>query len=220
MVGIWICAIPSYSLSSAYPLGKFLSFYKNIPYFYVNFYLFLPYRKENPNKIHNFSLVCFQILTQKMPKRLHPRLLLLLLQLLLPLLLLANSGTLAQQEEPPKEVPSPNEGGGGAAEQSPSVASATLLEEDQQQQQQSKCGTKETDFAPCVGRERADEQFKHCCSQYVPAGCQPLCQYEPDELTARNMVRAFLNTWTFLRNRNFIFSDKKDFPRGVLLSIY
>lgn len=51
-----------------------------------------------------------------------------------------------------------------------------------------KCGTQETDFAPCIARERADSLFKHCCRQYAPDGCQSLCQYETDELTARNLV--------------------------------
>uniref|UniRef100_A0AC34FM73 WH2 domain-containing protein n=1 Tax=Panagrolaimus sp. ES5 TaxID=591445 RepID=A0AC34FM73_9BILA len=48
------------------------------------------------------------------------------------------------------------------------------------------CGTAETDYAPCLGRERADTLFRHCCQQYAPEGCQSLCTYESDELTARN----------------------------------
>uniref|UniRef100_A0A914H7C1 Domain of unknown function DB domain-containing protein n=1 Tax=Globodera rostochiensis TaxID=31243 RepID=A0A914H7C1_GLORO len=54
--------------------------------------------------------------------------------------------------------------------------------------EQPKCGTKETDFAPCLPREKADGLFKHCCQQYVPAGCHHLCQYETDELIARNLL--------------------------------
>ncbi|KAL3085654.1 hypothetical protein niasHT_037395 [Heterodera trifolii] len=69
-------------------------------------------------------------------------------------------------------------------------------QQDQQQQvsenvatdEQQKCGTKETDFAPCLPREKADELFKHCCQQYVPAGCHHLCQYETDELISRNLL--------------------------------
>lgn len=48
------------------------------------------------------------------------------------------------------------------------------------------CGTPETDYAPCLARERADSLFRHCCQQYAPEGCQSLCTYESDELTARN----------------------------------
>lgn len=58
-------------------------------------------------------------------------------------------------------------------------------------QTESKCGTVESDYAPCVTRERGDSLFKHCCQQYAPAGCQELCQYETDELTARNLVRPY-----------------------------
>lgn len=55
-----------------------------------------------------------------------------------------------------------------------------------------KCGTIETDYLPCMTREKADSIFSHCCSQYVPQGCHSLCQYESDELTARNLVYLFL----------------------------
>ena len=48
------------------------------------------------------------------------------------------------------------------------------------------CGTPETDYAPCLGRERADSLFRHCCQQYAPEGCQSICTYESDEVTARN----------------------------------
>ncbi|KAI1718794.1 DB module domain-containing protein [Ditylenchus destructor] len=51
-----------------------------------------------------------------------------------------------------------------------------------------KCGNAESDYAPCVSRERGDALFKHCCQQYAPDGCQSLCQYETDELTARNLL--------------------------------
>uniref|UniRef100_A0A7E4UVM9 WH2 domain-containing protein n=1 Tax=Panagrellus redivivus TaxID=6233 RepID=A0A7E4UVM9_PANRE len=50
------------------------------------------------------------------------------------------------------------------------------------------CGTAESDYAPCVARERADSLFSHCCQQYAPEGCQSLCTYENDELTARNAL--------------------------------
>lgn len=53
------------------------------------------------------------------------------------------------------------------------------------------CGSVENDFAPCVNRERADLLFKQCCQQYAPEGCQSLCQYETDELSARNLVSNF-----------------------------
>jgi hypothetical protein len=56
------------------------------------------------------------------------------------------------------------------------------------EQGQLKCGTKETDYTPCLSRERADSIFSQCCNQYVPQGCYSLCQYESDELTARNLV--------------------------------
>lgn len=51
-----------------------------------------------------------------------------------------------------------------------------------------RCGTAETDFAPCVELEKANSLFQHCCRQYAPEGCLPLCQYETDELAARNLV--------------------------------
>jgi hypothetical protein len=51
-----------------------------------------------------------------------------------------------------------------------------------------RCGTAETDFAPCVDLEKANSLFQHCCRQYAPEGCLPLCQYENDELAARNLV--------------------------------
>ncbi|KAI6205543.1 DB domain-containing protein [Aphelenchoides besseyi] len=50
-----------------------------------------------------------------------------------------------------------------------------------------RCGTAETDYAPCVEQEKADALFQHCCRQYAPEGCLPLCQYETDELKARNL---------------------------------
>lgn len=57
-----------------------------------------------------------------------------------------------------------------------------------------KCGTKETDFAPCIPKDRANNLFKHCCQQYAPEGCHSLCQYETDELTARNMLLQTVKT--------------------------
>lgn len=65
-------------------------------------------------------------------------------------------------------------------------------------QEDAKCGTAETDFAPCVPKDRADSLFQHCCRQYAPEGCQPLCQYETDELAARNLVRIVRLVYLFL----------------------
>lgn len=45
-----------------------------------------------------------------------------------------------------------------------------------------------TQFISCIPKDRANNLFKHCCQQYAPEGCHSLCQYETDELTARNMV--------------------------------
>ena len=69
-----------------------------------------------------------------------------------------------------------------------SKSEASNNDQKQNLEQQSKCGTKETDYTPCMPRERADSIFSHCCSQYVPQGCHSLCQYGSDELTARNLV--------------------------------
>lgn len=71
---------------------------------------------------------------------------------------------------------------------------ASNNDQKQNLEQQSKCGTKETDYTPCMPRERADSIFSHCCSQYVPQGCHSLCQYESDELTARNLLLQAVKT--------------------------
>ncbi|MFH4983650.1 hypothetical protein AB6A40_010359 [Gnathostoma spinigerum] len=52
----------------------------------------------------------------------------------------------------------------------------------------STCGTAESDYAPCVPKERADSIFKQCCEINTPDGCQDLCQYEANELAARNLL--------------------------------
>ncbi|TKR58809.1 hypothetical protein L596_030208 [Steinernema carpocapsae] len=62
------------------------------------------------------------------------------------------------------------------------------------QDKEAKCGTAESEFAPCVTKERADNLFKQCCKQYVPPGCQSLCQYETDEVTARNILMQAIKT--------------------------
>uniref|UniRef100_A0A1I8BYB2 DB domain-containing protein n=1 Tax=Meloidogyne hapla TaxID=6305 RepID=A0A1I8BYB2_MELHA len=67
----------------------------------------------------------------------------------------------------------------------------TTNNDQKQSIEQQVCGTKETDYTPCMPRERADSIFSHCCSRYVPQGCHSLCQYESDELTARNLVYFF-----------------------------
>lgn len=54
-----------------------------------------------------------------------------------------------------------------------------------------RCGTADTDYAPCVELDKANALFQHCCRQYAPEGCLALCQYETDELTARNLVSPF-----------------------------
>lgn len=33
-----------------------------------------------------------------------------------------------------------------------------------------KCGSAESDFTPCVSKERGDSLFQHCCQQYAPEG--------------------------------------------------
>uniref|UniRef100_A0A7E4UUZ5 DB domain-containing protein n=1 Tax=Panagrellus redivivus TaxID=6233 RepID=A0A7E4UUZ5_PANRE len=50
------------------------------------------------------------------------------------------------------------------------------------------CGTAESDYAPCLSRERADSLFSQCCELHAPAGCRSLCTYESDEATARNAL--------------------------------
>uniref|UniRef100_A0A915EGC9 Domain of unknown function DB domain-containing protein n=1 Tax=Ditylenchus dipsaci TaxID=166011 RepID=A0A915EGC9_9BILA len=82
--------------------------------------------------------------------------------------------SLAQQQQP-SNASLPNNPAFSGASNDTSTASA-------------KCGTAENDFAPCVTKERADSLFKHCCQQYAPDGCQSLCNYETDELTARNLL--------------------------------
>uniref|UniRef100_A0AC35TUL8 DB domain-containing protein n=1 Tax=Rhabditophanes sp. KR3021 TaxID=114890 RepID=A0AC35TUL8_9BILA len=51
-----------------------------------------------------------------------------------------------------------------------------------------KCGTAESDFSPCMVKEKADGLFQNCCKLYAPEGCQELCQYESDEIAARNLI--------------------------------
>jgi hypothetical protein len=86
------------------------------------------------------------------------------------------------QSDSPVQSP-PKEGGVDAAQSAESGQQSSGA-----QTSSTKCGNVEMDYAPCLARERADQLFKHCCSQYVPAGCHSLCQYEADELTARNLV--------------------------------
>ncbi|VDM11875.1 unnamed protein product [Wuchereria bancrofti] len=51
-----------------------------------------------------------------------------------------------------------------------------------------KCGHPETDYSPCVTRTRADVLFRQCCQLYVPEECHDLCQYESEEIPARNLL--------------------------------
>lgn len=71
------------------------------------------------------------------------------------------------------------------------INNGLMAQEQQLQTEAPKCGTAENDYAPCVGKDRADKLFKDCCQQYAPEGCQSLCQYETDELKARNLVLFF-----------------------------
>ncbi|VDK50330.1 unnamed protein product [Anisakis simplex] len=64
----------------------------------------------------------------------------------------------------------------------------TILADDKCNTFQSPCGTIESDYAPCIPKDQANELFRQCCLQYVPDGCHDLCQYETDELTARNLL--------------------------------
>ncbi|OZC08511.1 DB module [Onchocerca flexuosa] len=50
------------------------------------------------------------------------------------------------------------------------------------------CGTPETDYSPCVMKNRADALFRQCCQLYVPESCHDLCQYEIEEIPARNLL--------------------------------
>lgn len=51
------------------------------------------------------------------------------------------------------------------------------------------CGTIESDYAPCIEKEKADRLFQNCCKMYAPEGCLPLCEYIADEFTSRSLVR-------------------------------
>nr|CDP97500.1 Bm10296, isoform e [Brugia malayi] len=50
-----------------------------------------------------------------------------------------------------------------------------------------KCGHPKTDYSPCVTRSQSDVLFRQCCQLYVPEGCHDLCQYEIEEIPARNL---------------------------------
>ncbi len=52
----------------------------------------------------------------------------------------------------------------------------------------SECGTEESEYAPCVAKDAADELFQSCCRQFVPNGCLHMCTYETRELPARDLV--------------------------------
>ncbi|VDN07342.1 unnamed protein product [Thelazia callipaeda] len=55
-------------------------------------------------------------------------------------------------------------------------------------EQKGKCGSPETDYSPCVAKNRADLVFRQCCQLYVPEECHDLCQYETEEIAARNLL--------------------------------
>uniref|UniRef100_A0A0N5BK92 DB domain-containing protein n=1 Tax=Strongyloides papillosus TaxID=174720 RepID=A0A0N5BK92_STREA len=50
------------------------------------------------------------------------------------------------------------------------------------------CGTIESDYAPCIEKEKADRLFQNCCKMYAPEGCLPLCEYITDEFTSRSLI--------------------------------
>lgn len=55
-------------------------------------------------------------------------------------------------------------------------------------------------------KSRADVLFRQCCQLYVPEGCHDLCQYEIEEVSARNLVRrnCLLITWLIKRYEGLI----------------
>uniref|UniRef100_A0A1I8EWM5 ShKT domain-containing protein n=1 Tax=Wuchereria bancrofti TaxID=6293 RepID=A0A1I8EWM5_WUCBA len=55
------------------------------------------------------------------------------------------------------------------------------------EEEKGKCGHPETDYSPCVTRTRADVLFRQCCQLHVPEECHDLCQYESEEIPARNL---------------------------------
>lgn len=50
------------------------------------------------------------------------------------------------------------------------------------------CGKKESEYAPCVHKTKADQLFMQCCMQYIPNDCHILCKYEVEEVEARQLV--------------------------------
>ncbi|VDD94319.1 unnamed protein product [Enterobius vermicularis] len=66
---------------------------------------------------------------------------------------------------------------------------------------QANCGTAQTDYAPCISKIRANSMFKQCCQQFAPEGCHELCQYETEEVVARNLLmRVIRNSNCSLKN--------------------
>nr|CDP97502.1 Bm10296, isoform c [Brugia malayi] len=55
------------------------------------------------------------------------------------------------------------------------------------EEEKGKCGHPKTDYSPCVTRSQSDVLFRQCCQLYVPEGCHDLCQYEIEEIPARNL---------------------------------
>ncbi|KAI6244094.1 DB domain-containing protein [Aphelenchoides fujianensis] len=62
-----------------------------------------------------------------------------------------------------------------------------------------RCGTAETDYAPCVEKKRIASE-----------GCQTLCQYETDELKARNLLGAQRQDWKHVSTVLYCASQNQD----------
>uniref|UniRef100_A0A0R3S526 DB domain-containing protein n=1 Tax=Elaeophora elaphi TaxID=1147741 RepID=A0A0R3S526_9BILA len=50
------------------------------------------------------------------------------------------------------------------------------------------CGTVNTEFAPCVQKEIADQIFYDCCKLYVEPECHELCRYEVNHDVAQSLL--------------------------------
>uniref|UniRef100_A0A0N5CDB9 DB domain-containing protein n=1 Tax=Strongyloides papillosus TaxID=174720 RepID=A0A0N5CDB9_STREA len=51
-----------------------------------------------------------------------------------------------------------------------------------------KCGTRESNWRPCISKNVANKLFKACCNQFVPKSCHSLCTYDTDHVSARRRL--------------------------------
>jgi len=73
-----------------------------------------------------------------------------------------------------------------------------------QKAEEPKCGTAEMNYHACTSKTVANKLFASCCELYVPGECQFMCQYETDQVKAKEMLTTMIKSKCSLKHLSSI----------------